>query len=108
MEDHPLSAVRDYLFSIFAATTLHILRPSYPSATGVRTRYAVVTGTLRRAILKPTVSFPVYERGFEGDPLTTSKLLVPQLFLTEQHAMKAYWGSGGIAPRIVDLGTTWK
>jgi hypothetical protein len=26
-------------------------------------------------------------------------------FLTEHHAMKAYWGSGGIAPRILDLGT---
>jgi hypothetical protein len=22
-------------------------------------------------------------------------------FLTEHHAMKAYWGSGGIAPRIL-------
>jgi len=22
-------------------------------------------------------------------------------FLTEHHAMKAYWGSGGIAPRII-------
>jgi hypothetical protein len=27
--------------------------------------------------------------------------------LTEHHAMKAYWGSGGIAPRILDLGTRW-
>jgi hypothetical protein len=24
------------------------------------------------------------------------------------HAMKAYWGSGGIVPRISDLGTTWR
>jgi hypothetical protein len=27
------------------------------------------------------------------------------LFLTEHNAMKAYWGSGGIAPRVLDLGT---
>jgi hypothetical protein len=27
--------------------------------------------------------------------------------LTEHHAMRAYWGSGGIAPRILDLGTRW-
>jgi len=27
--------------------------------------------------------------------------VVPVLFLTEHHAMKAYWGSGGIAPRIL-------
>jgi hypothetical protein len=26
--------------------------------------------------------------------------------LTEHHAMKAYWGSGGIAPLILDLGIT--
>jgi hypothetical protein len=25
--------------------------------------------------------------------------------LTEHHAMKAYWGSGGITPCILDLGT---
>jgi hypothetical protein len=30
------------------------------------------------------------------------------LFLTEHHAMKAYWGSGGIAPRILDIGTRWR
>jgi hypothetical protein len=27
------------------------------------------------------------------------------LCLTKQHAMKAYWGNGCIAPRILDLGT---
>jgi hypothetical protein len=33
---------------------------------------------------------------------------VPVLFLTEHHATKAYWGSGGIAPLILDLGTRWR
>jgi len=33
--------------------------------------------------------------------------VVPVLFLTEHHAMKAYWSSGGIALRILDLGTRW-
>jgi hypothetical protein len=33
--------------------------------------------------------------------------VVPVL-LTEHHAMKAYWGSGGIAPRILDLGIGWR
>jgi hypothetical protein len=28
--------------------------------------------------------------------------------LTEHHAMKAYWGSGGISPRILDLSTRWR
>jgi hypothetical protein len=32
----------------------------------------------------------------------------PVLFLTEHHAMKAYWGSRGIAPRILDLGSRWR
>jgi hypothetical protein len=27
------------------------------------------------------------------------------LFLTEHHAMKAYWGSGGTASHTVDVGT---
>jgi hypothetical protein len=27
------------------------------------------------------------------------------LCLTKHHLMKAYWGSGGIGPRILDLGT---
>jgi hypothetical protein len=30
------------------------------------------------------------------------------LFLTKHHTMKTYWRSGGIAPRIPDLGTTWR
>jgi len=30
------------------------------------------------------------------------------LCLTKHHAVKAYWGSGGIAPRILDLGTRWR
>jgi hypothetical protein len=32
---------------------------------------------------------------------------VPVLFLTEHHAMKAYWGSRGIAPPILDVSTRW-
>jgi hypothetical protein len=36
LEDHPLSAVRDCLFS-FSAATLHIWRPSTPSSTSGRT-----------------------------------------------------------------------
>jgi hypothetical protein len=28
--------------------------------------------------------------------------------LTEHHAMKAYWRSGGIASRILDLGNRWR
>jgi hypothetical protein len=28
--------------------------------------------------------------------------------LTEHHAMKVYWANGGIAPHILDLGTSWR
>jgi hypothetical protein len=28
--------------------------------------------------------------------------------LTKHHAMKTYWGSGDIAPCILDLGTRWR
>jgi hypothetical protein len=28
--------------------------------------------------------------------------------LTKHHAMKAYWRSGGIGSRILDLGTWWR
>jgi hypothetical protein len=52
-EDHPLSAVRDCLFNIFAAT-LHIGGRS--SISNLRTRYAVMTGThLSRYLLIITV-----------------------------------------------------
>jgi len=30
------------------------------------------------------------------------------LYLTKHHAMKTYWGNGGIAPRILNLGTRWR
>jgi hypothetical protein len=34
--------------------------------------------------------------------------VVPVLFLTEHHAMEVCLGSGGIAPRILDLGARWR
>ena len=42
LEDHPLSAVHDYLFNIFAAT-LHIGGRS--SIRNLRTHHAMLTGT---------------------------------------------------------------
>jgi len=30
------------------------------------------------------------------------------VLLTEHHVMKAYWGSEGIAPRILDRGIRWR
>jgi hypothetical protein len=30
------------------------------------------------------------------------------LCLTKHHAMKMYWGSGNIAPRILDVGARWR
>jgi len=30
------------------------------------------------------------------------------LCLTEYHAMKTYWGNGGIFPCILNLGTRWR
>jgi hypothetical protein len=30
------------------------------------------------------------------------------LCLTKHHAMNTYWGSGGIAPSILDLGPRWR
>jgi hypothetical protein len=34
--------------------------------------------------------------------------VIPALFLTDHHAMNAYWESGGIALCILDLGTRWR
>jgi hypothetical protein len=30
------------------------------------------------------------------------------VLLTEHHAMKAYWGTGGTVPRILDFSTRWR
>jgi hypothetical protein len=48
LEDHPLSAVRDCLFNMFPAT-LHIWRPSPPSATC----HGAVTNLRRNCNVKP-------------------------------------------------------
>jgi hypothetical protein len=39
---------------------------------------------------------------------TEGKGKVPVFSLTEHQAVKAYWGSGYIAPSILDLGTRWR
>jgi hypothetical protein len=38
----------------------------------------------------------------------TIKVKLSLCFLTEHHALKAYWGSGGITPHILNLGTKWR
>jgi hypothetical protein len=38
----------------------------------------------------------------------SGSMKVKSLCLTKHHAMKTYWGSEGIAPRILDLGTRWR
>jgi hypothetical protein len=40
--------------------------------------------------------------------LGKSKVVCVLSILTERHAMKAYWGNGGVNPRILDLGTSWR
>jgi len=51
LENHPLSAVRDWLFNIFAAT-LHIGGRS--SIRDLTTRHALLTGTyLSHGVIKP-------------------------------------------------------
>jgi hypothetical protein len=30
------------------------------------------------------------------------------LFATDHHAIKAYWGSGGITLRVLEIGTRWR
>jgi hypothetical protein len=54
----------------------------------------------RRKLISMTSTFLPYEHRVKGK-------VVPVL-LTEHHAMKAYGGSGGIAPYILDLGTRWR
>ena len=64
MDDHPLSAIRDCLFNIFAAT-FHIGGRS--SIRNLRTRYTVVTGNLR-------------ERDHLGDPGVDGRIILRWIF----------------------------
>jgi hypothetical protein len=64
MDDHPLSAIRDWLFNIFAAT-FHIGGCS--SIRNPRTRYAVVTGNL-------------WERDHLGDPDVDGMIILRWIF----------------------------
>jgi hypothetical protein len=43
-----------------------------------------------------------------GGSIPGGKVKVKLLCLTKHHAMKTYWRVGGIAPRILDLGTRWR
>jgi hypothetical protein len=81
-----------------AVTIMDVFYPRHSIQTG---SYALGTGVNRP--------------GREGDRLSPSNVVrVRQLFLyfifilAEHHTTKAYWVSGGIAPRILDLGTRWR
>jgi len=56
-------------------------------------------------ILQLTETFSDIRRWVE---LAQTGKVVHLLFLTEHHAVKAYWGSEGIALRILDLDTRWR
>jgi len=48
-----------------------------------------------------------FEKAFDSGRILYN-IKVKSLCLTKRHAMKAYWGSRGIVPRILDLGTRWR
>jgi hypothetical protein len=52
-------------------------------------------------------TFKLYFRKLEVFCKVKVKVKV-SLCLIKHHAMKMYWGSGGIALRIPDLGTRWR
>jgi hypothetical protein len=77
--------------------------------------------TLSRSALEPTqppiqwvpgdLSLGVKRPGLEAKhspPSSKVKGKVVPILLTKHHAMKTYWGSGGIALCIIDLGTGWR
>jgi hypothetical protein len=62
-----------------------------------------------------TENFRVLFQSVQGNRVSLMSLKVTLkvkvklcLCLTKHHAMKAYVGNGGIAPRILDLGTRWR
>jgi hypothetical protein len=40
--------------------------------------------------------------------LTKHNAMKTYLFLNKHHGVKTYWRSGGIVPRILNLGTRWR
>jgi hypothetical protein len=63
----------------------------------------VLSGQLHAPVTEKEPPWPPgLEIGLEPEPDTVKvKGKVVPVFLTEHHAMKAYWGSGGIAPLIL-------
>jgi hypothetical protein len=45
--------------------------------------------------------------GYEVCPLICKRLKLT-LCITKYHAMRTYWGSGDVAPHILNLGARWR
>jgi hypothetical protein len=57
---------------------------------------------------RPKLGCGAKERGRKKEEiLKVRNKVVAVPFLTERHAMKAYWGSRNIDPRFPDLDTRW-
>jgi hypothetical protein len=56
---------------------------------------------------KPLEKCSLRKGGYERITLRWYKVKL-YLCLTKHHAMKTYWGSGDIAPHILDLGIRWR
>jgi hypothetical protein len=66
-------------------------------------RFSVLCSLLKGLIVRQRSPINMSERIHE----VKAKVKL-SLCLTNHHTMKTYWGSGGIAPFILDLGTRWR
>jgi hypothetical protein len=62
---------------------------------------SVVVGTFMWTLLQKIMNLGLYKSRECLYALSKVKGKVVPVLLTEHHAMKAYWGSGGIAPLIL-------
>jgi hypothetical protein len=58
------------------------------------------------AVVKRKIPSPCQESNCEEFNIKVKVKL--SLCLTKYHAIKTYWGNGGIAPCILDLSTRWR
>jgi hypothetical protein len=76
----------------------------YNRKNNFRLNWSVLTATLHGGLY----TFSYLRKCFrQSRSVIMSWISYVAYFLTEHHSLKAYWGSGGIPPRILDLGTRY-
>jgi hypothetical protein len=102
-----LEASRDVCLETNAEKTKYMVMSRYPNS-GQNQNIRIANEWFENVTTFKYFGTTLTNQNDNHDEIKVKVKKVKSLCLTQHQAVKSYWGSGVIAPRILDLGTRWR